>query len=381
MLNSLQVSNFKGIKNIEISTLGRLNLIVGKNNSGKSSILEALMLYASGGSETVFDEISQLHDEKTRYSSSYTYDEDKKNLFGQVLPYEHLFYGRKFTQENDIFIGEIDNNSKTNKALIIRYIKNINDISEMNTNTLRVLKQLNILSNDLHIADHVSRNFLEIIQGDFKHIIPLEEMLYRSHKLIVSENPNIPNYMYVPTNFTSMDKLGELWDGITLTPYEKRTIEALRLIEPNIEDLRFVDDRRHRTALIKLINEDTRFPLRSMGDGIVRILQLILNMYAAIGGIYLIDEFDNGLHYSVQKALWELIFDLAEELDIQVFATTHSWDCIQSFTEVAIEKEKIKGALLKVGKSKLLKNKGSSIVTVFDKEKLHTITQALVEVR
>lgn len=379
MLNSLQISNFKGIKEIKISTLGRLNLIVGKNNSGKSSILEALMLYASGGSEVIFHQISQLHDEKSRYSS--VYGEEKKNIFGQALPYEHLFYGRKFTQENEIFIGEFENDFFQKDSLRVRYIKNINDISEMNSNTLRVLKQLNILSDDLHISDHVSRNFLEILQGNFKHIIPLEEILYRQHKFIASENPNTPNYMYVPTGFTSMDELAELWDDITLTPYEKRTIEALKLIEPNIEDLRFVEERRHRTALIKLIDEDIRFPLRSMGDGIVRILQLILNMYAAKGGIYLIDEFDNGLHYSVQKALWQLIFDLADELDIQVFATTHSWDCIQSFTEVAIKKENIKGALLKVGKSKLLKKKGASIVTVFNEEKLHTITQTLVEVR
>jgi hypothetical protein len=337
------------------------------------------MLYASGGSEVILDQISRLHDEKSRYSSAY--DEEKKNLFGQALPYEHLFYGRKFTQENEIYIGEVENDFFPTQALRVRYIKNISDISEMNSNTLRVLKQLNILNDDLHVSDHISRNFLEVIQGNFKHIIPLEELLYRPHKFITSENPNTPNYMYVPTRFTSMDELGELWDDITLTPYEKRTIEALKLIEPNIEDLRFIEERRRRTALIKLIGEDTRFPLRSMGDGIVRILQLILNMYAAQGGIYLIDEFDNGLHYSVQKALWQLIFDLADELGIQVFATTHSWDCIQSFTEVAIEKEKIKGALLKVGKSKLLKKKGTSIVTVFDEEKLHTITQTLVEVR
>jgi AAA15 family ATPase/GTPase len=50
MLNSLQISNFKGIKEIKISTLGILNLIFGKNNSVKISILEALMLYSSGGS-------------------------------------------------------------------------------------------------------------------------------------------------------------------------------------------------------------------------------------------------------------------------------------------------------------------------------------------
>ena len=94
-----------------------------------------------------------------------------------------------------------------------------------------------------------------------------------------------------------------------------------------------------------------------------------------------IDEFDNGLHYSVQKSLWKMIFSLAKQLNIQVFATTHSWDCIQSFTEVAIENEQMNGTLLKIGKSKLSKNKGMPIVTIFNEKKLHAITQELVEVR
>ena len=222
-------------------------------------------------------------------------------------------------------------------------------------------------------------------KGRSKHVIPLDELIYRRNSSYVeSEEKQRINFQYVPTKTTSMDELGVLWDKVALTHYEKYTIDALRLIEPHIEDIRFVikDERTNeRTAIVKLFDEELRFPIRSMGDGIVRILQLILNMYAAKDGLYLIDEFDNGLHYSVQKSLWQMIFSLAKQLNIQVFATTHSWDCIQSFTEVSIENEQMKGTLLKIGKSKLSKNKGTPIVTVFNEEKLHAITQEMVEVR
>ena len=67
-------------------------------------------------------------------------------------------------------------------------------------------------------------------------------------------------------------------------------------------------------------------PLGSMGDGMLRVLQIILKVFSAQGGFLLIDEFENGLHYSVQEKIWALIFKLAEQLNIQVFATTHSWD-------------------------------------------------------
>lgn len=69
MVNTFYISNFKGFKEIKIPELGHLNLIVGKNNSGKSTLLEALMLYSAAGSESILDEISMNHDEKTRARS------------------------------------------------------------------------------------------------------------------------------------------------------------------------------------------------------------------------------------------------------------------------------------------------------------------------
>jgi AAA15 family ATPase/GTPase len=68
-----------------------------------------------------------------------------------------------------------------------------------------------------------------------------------------------------------------------------------------------------------------------MGDGINRILYIVLSMVNAQNGYLLIDEFENGLHYSVQKKIWSIIFSLAERLNVQVFVTTHSSDCIKAF--------------------------------------------------
>jgi len=74
--------------------------------------------------------------------------------------------------------------------------------------------------------------------------------------------------------------------------------------------------------------------LRSMGDGINRILTIILALVNAENGFLLLDEFENGLHYTVQKQLWEIIFKLSQKLNVQVFATTHSNDCISGFENV-----------------------------------------------
>lgn len=71
-----------------------------------------------------------------------------------------------------------------------------------------------------------------------------------------------------------------------------------------------------------------------MGDGINRVLTIILALVNSDNGFLLLDEFENGLHYSVQEKLWNIIFNLAQKLNIQVFATTHSEDCIYGFEQV-----------------------------------------------
>lgn len=203
-----------------------------------------------------------------------------------------------------------------------------------------------------------------------------------------SSAKEITNCSHVPTDFLNAEALANLWDKIALSPKEDQVIQALQIIDGHLDRLTFVEDinsppsrNKNRLAIVKLNNSDERIPLNSMGDGMFRILQLVLSVFPAKDGILLIDEFENGLHFSVQEEVWRIIFKLAEELNIQVFATTHSWDCIESFTKVAIENKKEDGVLLKVSKSKLTSDNGKVIATVYDESELKTITASDLEVR
>mgnify|MGYP003887959019 CR=1 FL=1 len=121
--------------------------------------------------------------------------------------------------------------------------------------------------------------------------------------------------------------------------------------------------------------------LRIYRPALLRVLQLALKIFPAKGGFLLIDEFENGLHYSVQERIWHLAFEMAQRLDIQIFATTHSWDCVESFSEVARSRSDIDGVLFRVGRSVRTSEQGRVIATVFDEAALHSITQSDVEVR
>lgn len=397
MINSIYISNFKCFKQLFIPTLGNVNLIIGKNNSGKSSLLEALMIYASGGNEATLRQISIKHGEKYRESMR---DELKKsdlnienNFSTELYPYEHLAYGRSFKTGN-IVIGKDVSDSK--KIILEPLISNYLDNDETKNNlykktfdtyidktkglqeiALEKYRTNTVLNDDLF--KNWAQSILKITKGDKVLYINLNMPTTISEQKKFYEFKNL-NYNFVGCNQNDISSLGVLWDKITLTSKEPILIESLRLIDENITDLRFVGVNDEREAIIKL-NDNTIYPLKSMGDGIIRILDVILNTFAAENGFLLIDELDNGLHYSVQKSLWEIIFKLSKILNIQVFATTHSWDCIQSFSEVACEYNDRNGVLLKIGKSKLSKYKGQPIVTVYEDNKLKYITEQMVEVR
>lgn len=132
-------------------------------------------------------------------------------------------------------------------------------------------------------------------------------------------------------------KLAALWDLISLTNLESEVISALKLIEPKISGVAFVEDITkgsrgdNRIPLVKIKDIDEPLPLKSMGDGMTRLFHIIVALVNARNGILLIDEFENGLHWTVQPKVWDIVFHLSERLNVQVFATTHSRDCVNGF--------------------------------------------------
>jgi hypothetical protein len=144
-----------------------------------------------------------------------------------------------------------------------------------------------------------------------------------------------------PANFlrpggTDATRLSFLWDRIALTPEENYVVEALKIIEPEIERIAFLgDERRSRRAIfLKLAGSDLRLPLGSVGDGLKYLLALALNLIPARGGFLFVDEIDTGLHYSVMADMWRFVIEAAKRLDVQVFATTHSLDCVHALSWV-----------------------------------------------
>ena len=155
--------------------------------------------------------------------------------------------------------------------------------------------------------------------------------------------------------------------------------DSLKFLEPKIERLAYVqvENSEEQIPKIKLEGQNKPWSILTMGDGINRILTFILNLVSLENGILLIDEFENGLHYSVQKDLWEVIFKTAYRLNLQVFVTTHSSDCIKAFSRVMERFPEYSD-----GKMIRLDNKNGNIsAKEFEADRLHIADENDIELR
>ena len=208
-----------------------------------------------------------------------------------------------------------------------------------------------------------------------------QQGLYRLGRTLTQINPTglMPCH-YIRTSQISSDLNPQLFDKIALSPLEKEIINVLRIIEPRIEAINFLKNdpnslrETSRVPFVVFQNSVKRYRLSSMGDGVNRILTIILALLNCKGGVLLIDEFENGLHYSVQAKLWKIIFDLAKTLNVQVFATTHSSDCIKSFVHADKDQH---GTIVR------LENRGEEIIPVQynEQDELDYIANNEIEIR
>lgn len=387
MLDQLRIHNFRMLEDFSVQLLGRVNLIVGRNNSGKSTVLESLRLLAEGGNGRFLLTLLGEHDELIADSS------DGSQADTALSAIRHFFSGRALPKSDDDFIFVGSDAGRRIKLEHVFFEIQEELVKDETGSVLDARRQVRVPRLKSAIRpEQTIREGLRVTQQDG---LLTHSKLWDMADSGFSDRTNTPAdaslgkipYGFIPTHFVDHDNLAALWDQIVFTPAEQHVIAALRIIEPHVDGLAFIKHpgyRRYghiqRMPVVKLHGQVEPVPLNSMGDGMFRLLQLVLATAPAKGGFLLVDEFENGLHFTVQEAVWRMVFQIAAELDMQVFATTHSWDCIESFVRVAQEHPK-EGVLFKMSRSRLKSDTGKIIATVYDEERLALATAMEMEVR
>jgi ABC-type dipeptide/oligopeptide/nickel transport system ATPase subunit len=343
ILDSFAIKGFRTFEKLRIDHLGLVNLIVGKNGVGKSAILEALMLYASQGHPTIMVQLLESRYEATAYRATSYIREEKPNIEEIIQDIRFLFFGRPELKEQlgefDINIGPIEPLSKK-LSVKLQWYDQLEKKELPNRQQLLLLKE-----GDYEQLDETHLG-IRISFGGETYDHPLDRIFRR---VVYPSTESHIRFQFISASGLSLEEMAKYWDAIALTEFEQEVILASQMIVPGIEGISFIATNsrlRSRIPIARL--KGLRVPFHSLGEGSVRLLGLALAISKAKDGMLLVDEIESGLHYSVHPHLWRFIFRLAEQLNVQVFATTHSDDCVKAFQYAATENEQVEGQLIRL---------------------------------
>lgn len=302
MFKKIEIKRFRGIKDAVIGDFKCVNLFFGRNNCGKSSLLDALFLATGLSNPLLPINVNVMRGyNKTRL----------KDL-------ELNFYNLDSAQPIHICV---ENKEKRNIEISL-FENNKRDVS-FDTNTIdihsNVIEGEYGLKFNFEINDESFESELRFDLSTTTNTIDFPKKYVESLRCIYLT----PKYDFN----TSIQGL----ENILKNKDEDFIIEGLRFIEPRVKDFIFTEE-----GIFVDIGIEKRIPINMMGDGVRKIVSLLTVIYDCRDGIVLIDEISNGFHYSVMGNLWNVIIKAAIKNNTQLFITTHDYDSIKGLRDTAL---------------------------------------------
>ena len=309
---NIEIKNFRGIENLEIKDLGRVNVFLGQNNSGKSTVLESLLLMIGMSNPDLPQALNRIR---------------ARNNFSGVADVRYMFNNLVLTRLPEIS-ADMFNESSRHLKLGLSYVFNENEETAQQGSPLPISDTTSIV------------NTLEMV-FDVE-----EEKAVRSYRSSLSFNQagviigrSLPNDYVEKYTFgliTSDLLVGSLTNDLSeLFKRKQKDLIIERLT--NFDKTIYTIDILNNDIYIGFEGINELLPLGMAGDGLRRFLNIVAASANPMTNMILIDEIDNGLHYSAYQKLWEAIFALATATNKQIFVTTHSKETLERLNEMLEE--------------------------------------------
>lgn len=317
MYNSFKVKNFRGFESLEINNLSRVNLIAGLNNVGKTALLEALFLYGGAYNPALTITINNLRGIDTITVESAT---DK-------TPWDSYFFNFKSEKPIELKGANGANRYRVLKLKVARpSMEEIFDKTSMNRGKNPSEESQKLIGVNSSVLE------LEYEETETGKKKKGKSILVVDAKGIRSQVIRPPPFQAVflssrsrPSVIESAERFGKL----EMIGKHEILQEALRVFEPRLRRLSVVV-----IGGVPMIHGDIGLnrllPLPQMGDGMTRLADVMLAIGNAPDGIVLVDEIENGIHHSTMSKIWRTIDRASQLFNTQIFATTHSLECIKA---------------------------------------------------
>ncbi|WP_437672568.1 AAA family ATPase [Sorangium sp. So ce131] len=381
MLTTISMTGFRTFEHVEFSNLGRINLLVGENGAGKTSFLEAVRLLGTRGHPAALLASAIERGEYDVY-------EDDAGSKERVALLHFAFLGRKVDQMATFAIDAEDTSGHRQ-----RVSTQVFDAAPRDPEA-PVFFDPSVPDPESPAGFETRGMFPEWAMRVYlgpdqksKIEVPLAWSRGTAHRLGLTEPPpgallrsaaRLP--VFLRSNSLDDAILARLWDDVAATPNKETVIRSLQRIEPSVRDIDLRSDRdlpfRSRVALRLSNGKESRAPIGSLGEGVTWLFALALGAAATPYNLLLVDDIDAGLHHSVMDDMWTMVIDAARERKLQVFATTHSIDCLTALRR-ACERDGLRGQDVRV--VRLIR--GGEVGITFTADELATAIEGEVEVR
>ena len=362
-LPSLSISRFRGIDGLTIERLGRVTLLAGKNSVGKTTVLDAVRVYAAKGHYAVLHEILERNDEVAVLGGS-----GGEGGFGACL--EAIFNGRDASKGASFSIGP----KGESRQLQITAVEDPSSPTWQVGSWVLPARNVNVSFQ----GQEVSEPFF-LCPYLLSNKVTRTRTVYQSLGWSSGNHSDLLSCQSLGPGLLEDKEIVERWDAMALTPDEEQVVNALRPILGE-ELIRIALSREERPresrVLVKLRDGLFPVPLKSLGDGAMRLFGLALTLVNSRDGLLLIDEAENGIHHSVQRDLWRMVLQAAKANNVQVLATTHSFDCVRGFAQAVTDFPDIEGALVR-----LERKNGEMWAVEYSESDLKIAAEQSIEVR
>ena len=315
MIEQFEAVSYKGLHNLCIEPLQRVNLITGPNGVGKTSLAEALWLFHGRYNPLL---LWNLHVQRRPPSRPSPLEAlgGPVELRGEEDGDNHSvrFNFQEFAQSS---IRSDDGPPQQHNAIAAGSATG----SPKEFDQARLHPGLGFLEvwydSDTDRAWSYGSDVVLGVTGP--GLLGAPPQFDRATGIIVNREAAYP---------VGLDTI-ERFSNVVAEGQKQRLLQILRLMQPRIHGLEILTNQ-GMPSLWADTETAGMLPLEAVGGGVVRLLSLLVNFFTARGGLIIVDEIENGVHHAVLPELWRQIRQLSELLDVQVVATTHSFECIQA---------------------------------------------------
>lgn len=325
MLTELNIRNFRLYKNLQLKPLKRVNIVTGNNGTGKSSILEALFLIAGATNVSLVLALWNFRGE-THVSPSV--DTPFRSLFHDLDPENVIELSAR---------GGFTGNSGTRKDRKL----SITPIVTPVISAAQTESAVRISGVNLNFVGPRSKGSGKFYWPDSASPRDAEQKPASPTNAVIERDPVddlIMGYYFSPYHVETWVQVGQLLTEATKEKRLDEIVSRMKIMDERIQSIVSLSEQGRPTIYVD-IGGKKLFPSSIMGAGFSHALSIILQAIVLKNGVLLIDEIEDGLHFSKMPNLLRFLLEISEINNLQIFIATHSEEVIRIFVEVCEKQE------------------------------------------